>query len=242
MSKMSPFQGVPLPKDWPEYVRLAVIHSIALAHRAITYSRSFAINSSIERVRLAGQLDRALNENALLREEIRIKDARMADGLCRIIDVEGPMLAKRSYDIYLRGCGIRRMGRELKRTMNKALQYAIQNGRVVKEDESDRGGLVYTIVRLKGTPPVLVRERGPRRFEEIPPSELQYVARRLADKGNHEAGSDTHLRAVLEFYDLKRLTVQVGTMLLESLDHRYPYVEEVIRGTSDPKPKPPRAD
>ena len=78
MSKLGAFRGVPLPNDWPEYVKLAVIHSIALAHRAITYSRSFAINSSIERVRLAGQLDRAQNQIAFLQEEIRIKDARMA--------------------------------------------------------------------------------------------------------------------------------------------------------------------
>ncbi len=78
MSKLSAFQGVPLPKDWPEHVKLAVIHSIALAHRAITYSRSFAINSSIERVRFAGNLDRVQNDSALLREEIRIKDARTA--------------------------------------------------------------------------------------------------------------------------------------------------------------------
>ena len=78
MNKSSAFQGVPLPKVWPEYVKLAVIHSIALAHRAITCSRSFAINCSIERVRLAGELDSVQNENALLQEKIRIKDARMA--------------------------------------------------------------------------------------------------------------------------------------------------------------------
>ena len=83
MSKFSAFQGVPLPKDWPEYVKLAVIHSIALAHKAITYSRSFAIDSSIERVRLAAQLDRAQGDIALLREEIRIKDARMGTILPR---------------------------------------------------------------------------------------------------------------------------------------------------------------
>ncbi len=78
MSNLNPFQGIPLPKDWPQHIKLAVIHSVALAHRAITYSRSFAINSSIERVRLAGELDGVQNENALLEEEIRIKDARMA--------------------------------------------------------------------------------------------------------------------------------------------------------------------
>jgi hypothetical protein len=57
---------------------LAAIHSVALAHRATTYSRRVAINSSIERVRLAGELDGVQYENALLEEEIRIKDARMA--------------------------------------------------------------------------------------------------------------------------------------------------------------------
>ena len=31
-----------------------------------------------------------------------------------IIETQGPMIAKRAYDIYLRGCGIRRLGGELK--------------------------------------------------------------------------------------------------------------------------------
>ena len=37
----------------------------------------------------------------------------VTDGLRRIIEIEGPMLAKRAYDIYLRGCGIKRMGHDL---------------------------------------------------------------------------------------------------------------------------------
>ena len=40
MSKTGPFQDIPLPKEWPEYVKLAVIHSIALAHRAIAEKRA----------------------------------------------------------------------------------------------------------------------------------------------------------------------------------------------------------
>ena len=58
----------------------------------------------------------------------------VADGLCLIIEAEGPMLAKRAYDIYLRGCGIRRLGGELKSTMNKALTSAMHQGRVVSEN------------------------------------------------------------------------------------------------------------
>ena len=154
--------------------------------------------------------------------------AQVAEGLCRIIDVEGPMLAKRTYNIYLRGCGIHKLGGELRRTMNKALQLAIRKGQVVLEDESGKGGLIYSIARTTGAPPVLVRDRGPRDFEEIPPSELQLVARGLAKDGGLEPGSDAHLRIVLDFFDLKRLTVQVGTTLLEILGRRYPYVDQMI--------------
>ena len=140
------------------------------------------------------------------------------------------MLAKRSYDIYLRGCGIHRMGGPLKRAMNRALQHAIRKGHIAMEDESGKGGLVYSIVRSASALPVLVRDRGPRDFEEIPPSELQLVARRLAESEGLEPGSDAHLRVVLDFFDLKRLTVHVGITLLDILGRRYSYVNEIIGG------------
>ncbi|NUM56502.1 MAG: AAA family ATPase [Candidatus Hydrogenedentes bacterium] len=154
--------------------------------------------------------------------------ARVADGLCRIVSIEGPMLAKRAYDIYLRGTGIKRMGGELKRTMNRALQLAIRSGRIVKEDEYEKGGLVYSIIRPAGTPQIRLRTRGPRDFEEIPPSEVQLVARMLAKSEGLEPKSDAHLRAVLDHFDLKRLTVQVGTALLDILGRQYAYVDDII--------------
>jgi len=56
----------------------ATIHVIALAQYALTYSRSWAADSSNQRVRLKAENDRLTQEVALLREEIRIKDVRMA--------------------------------------------------------------------------------------------------------------------------------------------------------------------
>jgi hypothetical protein len=153
----------------------------------------------------------------------------VAEGLCRIIEVEGPMLAKRAYDIYLRGCGIKRMGGELRRTMNKALANAIHQGQVISEDEWGKGGLLFSVVRIKGSPPIKLRSRGPRTFEEIPPSELQTVATDLADWRNLKSGSDEHLRAILECFDLKRLTMQIGTTLQEIIQKRYPYVGDRLR-------------
>jgi len=69
---------IPLPKRWGTHVKSAVLHVIALAQYALTYSRSWAADSSNERVRLKAENDRLTQEVALLREEIRIKDVRMA--------------------------------------------------------------------------------------------------------------------------------------------------------------------
>ena len=154
--------------------------------------------------------------------------AQIANGLRSIVDVEGPMVANRAYSVYLRSSGYRRMGGELKKSMNKGLQHAIRTGLIVKEDELAKGGLLYSIIRAPGSPGVMLRTRGPRDFEEIPPSELQLVAYRLARDEGFELGSEAHLRAVLEFFGLKRLTVQVSTRLLDVLTRSYPYVDELI--------------
>ena len=72
----SPF-CVPLPPSWPKHAKAATLHIISLAHFVLTQVRGWAADSPIQRVRLAGERDRLESEVAMLREEIRIKDARM---------------------------------------------------------------------------------------------------------------------------------------------------------------------
>jgi transcriptional regulator with XRE-family HTH domain len=78
MSKQPTPRSVHIPKGWKPHVRSAVLHVISLAHLAIVHSRGWAANSLNARVRLKAENDRLRQEVALLREEIRIKDARMA--------------------------------------------------------------------------------------------------------------------------------------------------------------------
>ena len=83
-----------LPISWPEKVKSSILNVISLAHWAIVYTRAKCANSpkgtctgSARRKpengtcplinRLRGKLERAKNEIGLLKEEIRIKDARM---------------------------------------------------------------------------------------------------------------------------------------------------------------------
>ncbi len=67
----------PLPNSWCPAVKSAVLHVISLAQFATARTRGWAANSVNARVRLKAENDRLRQTVELLREEIRIKDARL---------------------------------------------------------------------------------------------------------------------------------------------------------------------
>jgi transposase len=69
---------VPLPKDWPRLARSALVHAVAPAHFVVAHVRGWCADSPLRRVRLAAENERLRSEVAMLREEQRIKDARLA--------------------------------------------------------------------------------------------------------------------------------------------------------------------
>jgi hypothetical protein len=69
---------IPLPSGWAKNVKSSVLHVISLAHYAIVAAHGWAANSINARVRLVADNDRVKQDNQLLREELRIKDARIA--------------------------------------------------------------------------------------------------------------------------------------------------------------------
>ncbi len=77
MARQQNTPSIPLPPGWPSCVKSAMLNVIALAQYAVTYTRSWAVNSPIARQRLKAENDQLRQEVALLTEEIRIKDALM---------------------------------------------------------------------------------------------------------------------------------------------------------------------
>jgi transcriptional regulator with XRE-family HTH domain len=65
---------LPLPKHWPRHVRSAAIHAIAPARMALTTARGRANPADTGHRRIA----RLTEEFLLIKEEMRIKDVRMA--------------------------------------------------------------------------------------------------------------------------------------------------------------------
>jgi putative transposase len=77
MAKQKKPPAISLPRGWPRRVKSTMLHVISLAQFALAYTRGWAVNSQVARVRLMGENDRLRQQVAFLAEEIRIKDARM---------------------------------------------------------------------------------------------------------------------------------------------------------------------
>ena len=69
---------IPLPRGWPARVKSAILHVISLGQFTLAYTRGWAANSPNSRIRQKADLDRAHQQIALLREELRIHKLRMA--------------------------------------------------------------------------------------------------------------------------------------------------------------------
>ncbi|MBI4028025.1 MAG: transposase [Verrucomicrobia bacterium] len=78
MKIVQPVVKILLPKEWPRRVQSAMLHAVSMAQHALTHARGWAANSLNARVRLQTEAERGRSECALLREEMRIRDQRMA--------------------------------------------------------------------------------------------------------------------------------------------------------------------
>src|SRR6266571_2508803 len=77
MDSSLPSVSLPLPRGWSRRVRSAVIQVISLARTSLALSQGWASESMNPELRQQAEEDRLQQEIQLLREEIRIKDARM---------------------------------------------------------------------------------------------------------------------------------------------------------------------
>ncbi|MCA9469849.1 MAG: AAA family ATPase [Nitrospira sp.] len=155
-----------------------------------------------------------------------LKDPRLATleeitrGLISIISVEGPMVCHRAYWIYARAVDppIRRVGGQIRATFNEAISKALRQGLIEGRDEHGNRELYCRIVRKAGTPPVVVRKRRGRNFDEIPPSELGAVMKYLY-RQDVTQGTEQLLQSVLERYDFGRMTSNIRESLLKIKAH-----------------------
>ena len=68
---------IPLPKDWPSHVRMGILHVISLAQVALTAARARSRKRGVV-ARLRAKVEELTEEISRLKEELSLKDLRMA--------------------------------------------------------------------------------------------------------------------------------------------------------------------
>ena len=90
---------IPLPRGWPGRVKSAMLHVISLAQYAVAYTRSWAVNSQVARVRLKTENDRLRQDVALQFRALLGRDAdasKLADSRGHAVD--GGSIGHTSFD------------------------------------------------------------------------------------------------------------------------------------------------
>lgn len=139
----------------------------------------------------------------------------LVSNIVRIVEVEGPVLGHRLHDAYRVAYGGQRVGKELARLLNQAIELAVRRGLIVADNPLNEPGVKPRTFRLPTQPEVVVRALGPRTLNLVPPSELAVHLSEYA--GMDDLADDEVFRAVLDVLGLKRLTDNVRAVLSDAL-------------------------
>jgi hypothetical protein len=132
--------------------------------------------------------------------------------LAEIVAAEGPVLASRAYGMYNRAAGGRKLTTIARAPLSGAAYRLRMAGRIEIVPADETPGQDEEILRVAGSPPVRVRELGPRALDEVPLDEIAELMDRLAT-----AGADDLKRAVLDAYGLVRMTAKADEYLERAL-------------------------
>jgi hypothetical protein len=132
--------------------------------------------------------------------------------LMEIVEAEGPILAGRAFGLYTRASGGKKLTTAAKAPLAGACWRLKIQDRLVIGREDATTITDEDVLRPAGSPPVRVRELGPRTLEEVPLDEVAELMERLAT-----AGASDLKRAVLDTYGLIRLTARADQYLEEAL-------------------------
>ncbi|MET0862809.1 MAG: AAA domain-containing protein, partial [Nakamurella sp.] len=137
-------------------------------------------------------------------------------GLAEIIRAEGPMYALQAYQRYAKASGVNRVGREAHRHFDALNVRGVRTGHWLrlKDRVSDPSGAT---LYAPDSPPVVLRQRGPRDLMEIPRSEIKT----LMDALDLDANPAELKRAVLRELGFIRMTERTSEYLDQCLRYTW---------------------
>lgn len=133
------------------------------------------------------------------------------EGIVDIVTGEGPVVTVRVYELYLRASGGHRVTKPVRDTLDQATDTAVARGLLqqIRDNMTDRS--VKTLY-LPGTPSVVLRRRGDRELEHIPPTEVAAVARHILNQKPRINDSELQ-RLLLIAFERVRMTNMASAFL-----------------------------
>lgn len=140
----------------------------------------------------------------------------MVANVVRIVETEGPILGHRLHQVYVRAAGGQRVGREIARLLNRAIETAQRQGLIVADNPLNESGIKPKTFRTPDQPSVSPRQLGARSLDMVPPAEL---AHHLAEVGPADdwLTEEELFRGVLGRLGLKRLTENARAVLSSAM-------------------------
>lgn len=116
------------------------------------------------------------------------------EGIVDIVTGEGPVVTDRVYELYLRASGGIRVTKPVRDALDQATDSAVTRGLLQQIRDNMTNRSVKTLY-LPSTPSVVLRRRGDRELEHIPPTEVAAAARHTL---NQDPGiNDSELKRLL---------------------------------------------
>jgi hypothetical protein len=137
--------------------------------------------------------------------------------MLEIVAAEGPITATRTYSLYNRASGGRKLTSVARAPLSSAIYWLAREDKVTLTREADIPWQGDDVVRLPDQPAVRVRELGPRSLDEVPLDEIAELVKLL--RASHGTTDPNELkRAVLGTYGLVRLTTKADEYLGLAID------------------------
>ena len=142
--------------------------------------------------------------------------ARLAEFLAEVAAREGPVVAIRAYRLLNRASGSQRLTMPARRALNRACAAAERSGLIEASNPLQKDGQAHRVLRIPGHPEVVLRERGPRALDELPPDEVAMMLRDLL-QADPTVDTESLKRRALERLGWVRLTRNASNFLDECI-------------------------
>ena len=100
--------------------------------------------------------------------------------LAEVVGREGPIVALRAYRAINRASGSRRLTQPALAALDRACASAVRRGLVLSANPLKLTGRARLVLRRPESPEVVLRQRGPRQLDELPPDEVAEMLRALS--------------------------------------------------------------